>query len=266
MDTRFCLLIGFDRSGTSFCSQLLAEHPDIECFIQPFSSTIVHDSEWTLWSPEESYPEVEDFIFCLEKGHIKHSFLESDWFEKHSSTSSVRDRKLHIIKSTKLHHKIDWFRNQFPDLEIWGIHRNIKGILCSLFRNNFYKKWYGDEEFRRFKKNVTQFNYPSDFLNCVEQARSDLEKMTCMASGRIWSMYQSLSKQKILQYEQLLEDPTKELQPIMDYYNLDPIDFSSHLNKNYNIVGKQPAGKEFWKTYFSGKEKRTIEHITSSLF
>ncbi len=265
METSFLILVGFDRSGTSFCSQLLAEHPRIECFIQPFSSTVVHETEWAYWPPDESYPEVEQFMNSLLDGRVERSFLQSDWFDNHSSTQTVEEGKLHVIKSTKLHHKIDWFRHHFPDVEIWGIHRNLKGILCSLFRNSFYEKWYGEEEVTRFRQHLSSFNYPHQFVEEVQRANSGLEKMTCMATGRIWSMYQALSSDQILSYEKLVNNPDQELSKILDESSLKTIDFSPYLKKNYNIVGKETEGVHYWQTYFSKDELRTIDRISSTL-
>lgn len=258
-------MLGFDRSGTSFCSQLLANHPNVECFIQPFSSTVVHKQEWRGWAPEESHPEVECFLTSLLEGQVKSSFIVSDWFENHSTTMEVQDGKLHIIKSTKLHHKVSWLRHHFPSIEFWGINRKIEGILCSLFRNKFYEQWYGDTEFDRFRKQISSFDVPEVFLSEVRNASSDLEKMTCMAISRIHSMNRSISEDRLLSYERLVDDPHNEFRELMEHYALAPYDFASHLATNYNITGKKPEGKHYWKDYFSDREKRTINRITAAL-
>jgi hypothetical protein len=259
---QFVILNGFDRSGTSMMAKVLAHHPDIECLFQPFSSTVVHKTQWKYWAPGEDWPEVQAFLDGLLNGEIDRSFIASDWFKNHSTTFDIRSGKTYVIKDTKLHFKVDWLKENYPSLSIYAIWRTPHGILASLLRNGFYGDWYGDDDYQSLLAYVcTDDALPDNLVAHVERANSDLEKMAAMVAVRTAVMSRSIPKSHTLVYENVLKDAEAEFRKLTDPLGLDPYPFSDHLDQDYNITGKQYRRRDLWKTYFDDEEKGTIDNI-----
>lgn len=263
---QFVILNGFDRSGTSMIAKVLAHHPDIECLFQPFSSTIAHKTQWEYWAPDEDWSEVQAFLDGLQNGQIDRSFIASDWFKNHSTTFDIRSGKTYVIKDTKLHFKVDWLKKNYPSFFIYAIWRTPHGILASLLRNGFYGDWYGEEDYQSLLAYVsTDDALPDDLVAHVERANSDLEKMAVMVAVRTAVMRRSIPKSHTLVYENVLENAEAEFRKLTDPLGLSGYSFSQHLNRDYNIAGKQHRRHDLWKKYFSREEKQIVDSIFASV-
>jgi hypothetical protein len=242
--------------------KVLAHHPDIECLFQPFSSTIVHDTEWTYWDPDERHPEVEAFLDGLQNGTIHRSFIASDWFENHSTAFEIRPGTTYVIKSTKLHFKADWLSTHYPSMPLYAIERRPQGILASLLRNEFYEDWYGEDAYQALLDYVeTDDELSAELVGYVREADSNLEKMAVMVAVRTAVARRRIPSSRTLVYEKVLDNAEREFGKLTRPLELKPYPFGNHLDQDYNITGKQYRRCDLWKTYFDDEEKRTIGNI-----
>lgn len=264
--TQFLIINGFDRSGTSLIAKVLAKNPQIECIFQPFSSTIVHRTQWTYWESDFHCEPVEAFMKSLLDGHLDRSFIASDWFKNHSTTLEVVLDQLHVIKSTKLHFKAEWFQTKFPQIPFYAIARDPKGILCSLLRNDFYQKWYGEKAYQAIVDHVLQDDRISTTLReQVIQAQADLEKMAAIVAVRTDVMYRSIVRDHVVVYEDVLRDPNNALNKIVSDFGLNEFDFHPYLQDDYNIIGKSFQTFDLWRDFFDKDEAQKIDAIFSTV-
>jgi hypothetical protein len=148
MHERVAILCGFDRSGSSMVAKVLARHPQVECFFQPDNETVFHRTHFEHWPSDHRQPDAEAFFEKLLAGELDWGFIAADWFKRHSTSVKVKPGKLHLIKSTKLHMKVEWLAARFPRIPFYAVHRDPRAILCSLLRNDFYRTWYGESAFQ----------------------------------------------------------------------------------------------------------------------
>ena len=167
---RVVLLVGFDRSGSSMVAKLLGAHPGVNVLFQPFNSSEVHRAQWTIWPPEQPAPETEAFLRGLLEGRLDRSYVRSDWFWKHSTAHTVDPERVNLIKDTKLHFQVGWLAKRFPEIELFALWRDPRGILCSLLRNDFHRRWYGDDAFRELRDLVDASDALAEFRPACAQA------------------------------------------------------------------------------------------------
>lgn len=261
-ETKFAVVNGFDRSGTSMIARLLANHPDVELFFQPFNSTVLHRSQWEYWDHTRSNAEVEDFLTQLINGHVDRDFISSDWFERYSTTLEVVPGKLHVIKSTKLHFKVDWLTAKFPELKFYAILRDVRAVLCSLLRNDFYERWYGEAAYADLLRYVRKDEQLPDRLReAVESADSDLKKMAAIVGVRTEVMLRAVPRERVIRYGSVLNCPNDTLNGFTSTFGLADFNFAAGIGRDYNVIGKQFGGHDLWKTFFDVEQIRTIEQI-----
>jgi hypothetical protein len=237
-------------------------HPDVDCLFQPFSSTVVHDTEWEYWAAEEEHPEVESFLDGLQEGEIDRSFIASDWFENHSTAFTIEPGTTYAIKSTKMHFKVDWLAARYPSMPVYAIERKPHGILASLLRNGFYEDWYGEDAYQALLDYVeTDDELPAELVGYVREADSNLEKMAVMVAVRTAVARRRIPSSRILVYEKVLDNAEREFGKLTGPLELNSYPFGNHLDQDYNIAGKQYRRCDLWKTYFDDEEKRTIGNI-----
>ncbi|MEW9669520.1 sulfotransferase [Ammoniphilus sp. 3BR4] len=261
---RFLIINGFDRSGTSMIAKVLAKHPQIEAIFQPFNATILRTTQWDYWEPNHMCYGVEKFMGHMLNGYIDKNFIASDWFKKHSTTQKIVPGKLHVIKTTNLHFKIDWFLNKFPQVEIFSIERSFFATVCSLMRNNFYQEWYGEDAYQAICEYVKKDDKISANLRaCVYDAKDDLEKMGVIIAVRTSVMRRSTKK--TIYYERIMENPNSSFNEVTGYFGLDSFDFEPYMQEDYNIIGKNFELVDLWKTYFNKYEISKLERIFSNM-
>jgi hypothetical protein len=144
---RVVVLIGFDRSGTSYVAGVLEEHPDVKYFCQPDNSSPLHRAQWEFWTPGDGDAASNHFLRELVGGRIDREYVVSDWFKRFGCGEYELDaRRLNLVKSTKLHLKVRWLE-QFPTIEVGAILRDPRASIASLVRNGFHEKWYGARDY-----------------------------------------------------------------------------------------------------------------------
>ena len=137
---RTVILIGFDRSGTSYVAGMLERHPDVKYFCQPDNSSPLHRAQWEYWVPGDGDPASNRFLEELAGGRIDDEYVVSDWFKRYGCGEHELDPSaVNVIKSTKLHLKVHWIEN-FENIEVMAIARDPRATIASLVRNDFHRK------------------------------------------------------------------------------------------------------------------------------
>ena len=259
------ILNGFDRSGTSFIGGLLSRHPQINYFFQPFSSTEIHKTQYQIWEAGHRAPAVESFIRSMQNGCIEQGFVASDWFDRFSNFDLDGQRALGLIKETKLHTKIDWLRSAFPDVAVYGIWREPRAVLCSLLRNGFHRKWYGDSAFEATCTLIRGDQRLHRFIPFLYEQLAEEARMALTFAVRTQLMVTGLSPECWLRYEEVLADPDEVLNGFCKQFGLDGFRFSDWCNEDYNVVGLPYQRQDLWKDYFHSGVPTQIERIFDSL-
>jgi hypothetical protein len=262
---RFAIINGFDRSGTTLIAKVLATHPQVELIFQPFNRTVVHETQWAEWEPEVRCPELEAFLDSLLSGRLDRSFLKSEWCANQSTTLEPQAGKLHVIKSTKLHFKSRWLRSRYPQMPLFGIYRDPRGVLCSLVRNGFHVSWYGARAFAGVSRFLeTRPDLDAMYGRFLRDARDDVEKMAVVIAVRTRVMGESLDPSRWLVYEEVLKDPNGELNGFLARFGLSEMRFSSALRRDWNVVGERFKAADLWRSRFGRDELERLEPILFS--
>lgn len=261
---RYTILNGFDRSGTSMIAKVLGTHPGIEVIFQPFSRTVLQETQWEAWPPERACPEVDDFLAGLLEGRLDRAFIRSDWFANHSSTADPVPGRLHVIKTTKLHFKTAWFRTRWPQFPFYGIYRDPRAVLGSLVRNGFHLSWYGRSAFEAAGRYlVSRDDLDARYGVFLRDARSDVERMAVALAVRTEVMAESLPTEDWIVYEEVVSEPNTALNAFVARFGLEPRDFAGDIGRDHNVVGKPFEGTETWRSVFGPAELKRLEPILS---
>ena len=263
--TRLTIINGFDRCGSSMIGALLASHPDVTYFFQPFSGSEVHRTQFEIWGPDRPAPATEAFLTGLEDGRLDPSYISSDWFAKHSTASQPNPSGINLIKETKLHYKLAWLSRRFPHIERWGVWRDPRGILCSLLRNDFYHRWYGEELFGAASRTIQEEPLLEDYRPWLEEELADFEKMALIVGSRTHFMVSHIPRSRFIVYEEVVDDPNRGLAPFTAAHRLEPWDFAAHARKDFNVVGLPYESRDQWREWFSADQLHRLDTILAPL-
>jgi hypothetical protein len=241
--TQLAVLCGFDRSGSSMVARLVARHPEVECLFQPDNGTVLHRTQWERWAPEHRDAEAERFFAELIAGRLDRSFIRSDWFANHSSTTAIVPGRLHIVKSTKLHLKVDWLAARFPELPLFALVRDPMATLASLVDNDFHRTWYGARDFEALCALVASSpELPAPLRAAVLAADDDVSRMAAMIAVRTRLLVDAVPAARVLHHERIVADPDGELCRLVGHFGRPPFGFAAHAGEDFNVVGK-PFGR-----------------------
>jgi len=259
------VLNGFDRSGTSFIGGMLARHPQVNYFFQPFSSTDIHRAQYEIWGDEDGSPAAESFLRSMREGRIERDFIASDWFDRFSEYDLEDNRGIGIIKETKLHTKIDWLRRTLQGIEIYGIWREPVAVLCSLLRNGFHRKWYGSPAFEKTCSLIRQDERLFMYKQFMNESLGEEARMALIIAVRTQLMISGLGPDKWLVYERVLSDPDDELNRFCRNFGLNEFGFSSRRHKDFNVIGLRYQRQDLWKDYFRDAMPAQVEQILGTI-
>ncbi len=230
------IINGFDRSGTSAIVRTLAQHPQIEIFMQPFNSGPIRRRMNQVW--DDCIADEADFRFFeeLEARRIECDYIVSHWFERDSTTTKFIPNQLHLIKTTINHFAVRWISKNFPKLEQWAIWREPRDILASLIRNGFDDTWYS----AAYEELVpTVHGEPwlqSRFSDFIERITHPHERMAFVIAVRNAFLIDNTRQGKILIFERFCSFGPNYLNGIVESYGLDSFEFS--VSGDLNIIGK----------------------------
>ena len=251
---KIVFIVGFDRCGSSLAAKLLSKHPEINLLFQPFNRTEIQTTQWEIWSPDKRVPNTEAFVDGLLDGYLDKSYLSSDWFYKHSTSFEIDTSKVNLIKDTKFHFKIQWLKTRYPEIDFWGIWRDPRGIVCSLMRNDFYQKWYGENDFRVVKALIEKETLFEQYRRFLDHLLNDTEKMALLVAVRTHYMAVNLVSENWLVYEDILCDANRALAPFFKNCKLNGFDVSKHIREDANVIGQPFKKSDLWKEYFSNDQ------------
>ncbi|MFT5876446.1 MAG: hypothetical protein ACJA2N_000609 [Salibacteraceae bacterium] len=260
--TKFVIINGFDRCGSSAISRTLNTHKGIELIMQPFNSGFIREN---MYVPFESTGDVTQgvkFFEALRNGKLENSLIRSHWHHKFSSTLVAKEGQLHIIKTTINHFSQRWMNEYFPDIEVWGIWRNPQNIVESIMRNGFYGEWYSEAIallIPTIEKEVELRKYYYPFINLLD---TEAKKTAFLVAVRSYFFFQYLPNDRIIEFEEFAKD-TNYLNKFLDFQNLDNISFENASNKELNIVGK--AFKDTSKFDFTESEQEFMNIVFKPL-
>lgn len=263
------ILIGFDRCGSTMISKLLAKNPKINLLFQPFNNSELTQSQWEIWKPEFDNSIWYSFFRNLsEKGAIDHEHIKSQWFFNHSTSLAINSDQLNLIKDTKLHFKVNWLMQNFPNIIIRGIWRDPRAILCSLVRNNFHETWYGHLNQANLNQLIRSYDFFEPFYHLLDRKFDQLEVMATGLALRTYYLLLNLSSEQWLNFKEILNGPNKALQKFSSELLATGDNFNYHkfLEQNYNIAGKPFENQDLWQSYFTEDQKMRINKIFSPLF
>ena len=223
------ILNGFDRSGSSAISKVLATHPEIELFMQPFNSGPVRKKMNVIWDEATATAVDVEFFRGLERGEIIPSYIKSHWFEKHSTAQAFVPGKIHIIKTTINHLLIDWTQRNFPGIDHWVIWRNPMDILASMVRNDVIDAWYGEALTELTPTIHGQQALDQRFGQFISRVDHPHSRAALIISVRTWCLFSMANPLRVIDYESFRKDNHAGLLPFLDYYSL-----SSEITSNRN--------------------------------
>ena len=255
MVSKFLLLNSFDRSGSTLISKALEQHPKVENLFNPFNATVFRRKFMDVWpSPESAESEIEGkrLLSLLLKGDFKNPSFKSKVYLEHSSTFELKE-SLYIMKTTNFQMKTSWFIQEYPVIPYYALIRNPLDILTSLVRNDFHTQWYGGWAYKELVscvQNNPAFNIPLNLLKLEDE----IEQMAAIIGVLNNEMLKCLPQSNIIKYEDIIQDPNKELNLLLEKYNFSKFDFSSSFSNSVNSSGKAFDGKRHSKEIFSSKQ------------
>jgi len=255
------ILNGFDRCGSSFVGGLLSRHPRINYFFQPFSSTEMHRTQYEIWDGNRAAPATESFLRALLAGAVQEDYIAADWFARFSEFDLADPQRIGVVKDTKLHTKVGWLKHHFPQVRFYGIWRDPRAILCSLVRNGFHTRWYGEPAYLDTVALIAREPRLAAFSEFACDCRDAVEKMALVVAVRTAAMAAELPAERWLVYEQVQEDPDRHLNAFCRRLGLSRHAFSEHVERDYNVSGLPFRGAQLWREYFARRELCRINRI-----
>ncbi len=255
------ILIGFDRSGSTMISKLLAQNPDINLIFQPFNSSELTRKQWEIWDPSFRDTQWLNFFSSLEKGILNDELIQSQWFYNHSSSLNLKPDQVNLIKDTKLHFKAGWLRENFPDLTLYGIWRDPRAILRSLVRNDFHKNWYGHLTSEKIDELLRNYELFQDFKPWIGKERSQIENMALGVAIRTYYLKNYLPGENWVDFNQIIKDPNGYLEGLTNQWGVRSFDYEPYLTNDYNIAGKPFEGEHLWKSFFEPSQMQGLNEI-----
>lgn len=257
----FVLINGFDRSGTSAISRTLGSHQETEIIMQPFNSGFIRRKMYEIFGQSASaeIDEATRFFRDLKNEKINNDLINSHWHYRYSSTEEFVPDKMHIIKTTINHFAQLWMKENFPEIDVWGIWRKPKEIVNSIMSNNFYGEWYENgiysirgavESVQFLRNNYLQF---MDFLD------SDSKRVAFLLAVRTHFFLVYLDKDKLIDYGSFRMDANRSLDYFCKFYGLTKMNFNKFSKNDLNITGKSFNSKNKFK--FSNSDNGFMDSI-----
>jgi hypothetical protein len=234
----FKIINGFDRSGSSAISQTLASHHDVELIMQPFNSGFIRRKLYQIFDETNKDSEAFQFFEGLRNNQIKERFIQSQWYYKFSSTKQYIPNKLHLIKTTINHFAQKWMKENFPDIDVWGIWREPRDIVSSIIRNGFYGKWYPEGVREIIPTVLKEPELKKNYQSFINELDNEIKNTSFLLAVRTHFFLKYLDKDKLIVYENFQDNPNY-LWKFTRFYGLPDKDFTEAAKGDLNITGKK---------------------------
>lgn len=236
--SNFKIINGFDRSGSSAISRTLATHPEIELIMQPFNSGFIRKKLYQIFDETDKNSEAFKFFEGLQNNKIREEFIHSQWYYKYSTTNQYIPNKIHLIKTTINHFAQKWMKENFPDIDVWGIWRQPQDIVSSIIRNGFYGKWYSEGIKEMIPTIKKEPELKKDYQVFLDNLDNEIKNTAYLVAVRSHFFFRHLDKDKLIVYENFRENPNY-LWKFSRYYGLQDKDFTNAAKGDLNITGKR---------------------------
>jgi hypothetical protein len=240
---QFVIINGFDRSGSSAITKLLATHPHVELIMQPFNSGFIRKKMYSILEETDKQSPEHVFFKALKNNKLKNDLIVSDWHYKYSTTQKFKEGQLHIIKTTINHFAQKWMIENYPEIDVWGIWREPKDIVDSIIRNEFYGEWYDDaleQIVPTVEKNELLNRYYSKYSGNLN---SIVKKTAFLIAVRSHFFFRYLKPGFVMNYEEF-KGRANYLNDFLEHYGLSKIDLKKNSSKDLNIVGEYNQDKK----------------------
>lgn len=240
---QFVIINGFDRSGSSAITKLLATHPHVELIMQPFNSGFIRKNMYSILEETDEQSPEHVFFKALKNNKLKNDLIVSHWHYKYSTTQKFKEGQLHIIKTTINHFAQKWMIENYPEIDVWGIWREPNDIVDSIIRNKFYGEWYTEaiEQIVPTIRNIELLDkYYSEFITELD---SLAKKTSFLVAVRSYFFFYYLKPELVIDYGKFNQDPNY-LNLFLGYYDISSIDMSEKSSYDLNIIGEYETGKE----------------------
>lgn len=198
------IILGNQRSGTSYLLDLINQHPCVDTINEPFSMHLdFFRADEKRWLPEEyddrflhsalaQYPETRCFIKELER------WLNFDF-------PHVRG-----FKETALFEKYEWMRKALSFDQTIIIVRDFRAVINSVLRRKLHKGWWSYE--KRLHDFYGYTSAKEDHMICAEIIKFRTNYLIDIIQNH--SCY-------VLRLEDLIDDPTNVLDSLMRWIGLE---------------------------------------------
>ncbi len=198
------IILGNQRSGTSYLLDLVNQHPSVDTINEPFSMHLdffrADEQKWLQEEYDEiylhpalkQYPETCNFIKGLE------NWLNYDF------------PKVRGVKETALFEKYDWMQRALSFNQTIIIVRDFRAVINSVLRRNLHKGWWNYE--KRLHEFYSYLGSEEDHIICAELLK--------LRTNILIDIIQNHSCH-VLKLEDLLDDPINILDMLMHYIGLE---------------------------------------------
>jgi len=239
---RVIFLVGFDRSGTSYIAGLLEHHPQVRYYCQPDNGSPLHRAQWEYWHPGDGDAASRRFLELLQAGRIDSSFVNNPWFGRTGCGKfSLDPKRVNVIKSTKLHLKVNWLQ-QFSGIELMAVIRDPRSVVASLVENDFHTRWYTERDFQAATRLVESGKLPEVGIDLTPPKCPTAAGMTAyLVLLRTAVLCHDLDwkPQSLVRYETSVHSPTEHL---CTQLNLAPYELEAFREHDYNLIGQPFRG------------------------
>lgn len=247
------IILGNQRSGTSYLLDLINQHPSVDTINEPFSMHLdffrIDENPWTkddfddvlLHPTLKNYPETRHFIRGLER------WLNFDF------------PKVRGFKETALFEKYDWMQHVLSFDHTIIVVRDFRAVINSVLRRKMHRGWWDYE-----KRLLDYYDYRGpmdDHIICAELLKH--------RTNYLIDIIQEYPCH-VLRLEDLLNHPEMELDLLMKHIGLEIAEeqkaFFRETSKEtrdstYSNFRKKEDVVDKWKIYFEPSIVRDINNI-----
>lgn len=204
--------------------------------MQPFNSGPVRQKMYEIWTDDTATLSDISFFEGLEKGELNREYIQSHWFEKHSSTHVFIPGQLHVVKTTINHFLLPWTIDNFPGISQWAIWRDPWEILSSLIRNDFIESWYSDA-IVQVATTVKHSDLLAPHYKGMDKILSHPHlEAAYLIAVRSHFLFANINPDHIINYEQFKIDNLDGIKNFFQSFGLSPLDGVAF--RDMNLIGE----------------------------
>lgn len=244
-------------------AKLLANHPDIECLFQPYNNSIFRKKLFEYWDVNTINVEANLLVDNILKGNWTKDIIDTPWFHKHSSSFELQPNKSYVIKTTNLHLKYEWFRKNYPQIQLMSLIRNPLSIMASLSRNGFMGNWYGEKEFQENIDLAKKSPYllPKGAYELGLRMVGDIQKTAFIIGVNNYVMLQDSKEGEVVKFEDILASLHTVCGKVTSALEVEEFDFSAFSDINYNVIGESFSNNSQWKEVYTNEDLKKMVDI-----